>query len=394
MTPYAARLVIRRPEAATAKVGTFEARWVEAEGQTSDPFELKPPLSAEDAADLRWYLERYHEFVGAGTQARAARIEAKLDPWGHALYKAAFGTTEGTHVYRNLLEAEEDDRPVLLTLGTAEPDVLVQPWELMRDREGPLAFRGVSIRRQLEGAKRYKRLELRLPLRLLLIVSRPRDSGFIDPRTSVRPLLDGLDRLPRGAVEIEFCEPPTLGELEERISQARREKRPFHIVHFDGHGTYLHKTGVGALCFEKEDRKKDLVIGRRLGDLLFRLKVPLVILEACRTSDLSDQPVFGSVAPASLESGVGSVVACPQPGAGRGSGRSGSTGGGCPECRDPASDPRRADRGPCRARGVAASGRRVDRGEPGNRARAKQPGRRSSVVFSTRSPSAKARRSR
>ncbi|HEX3131839.1 MAG TPA: tetratricopeptide repeat protein, partial [Thermoanaerobaculia bacterium] len=79
--------------------------------------------------------------------------------------------------------------------------------------------------------------------------------------------------------------------------------------HFDGHGTYLPETGVGALCFETDDRGMDLVPGRRLGDLLARLDIPLVMLEACRTSDLSDQPVFGSLAPALLESGVGSVVA-------------------------------------------------------------------------------------
>jgi CHAT domain-containing protein len=51
------------------------------------------------------------------------------------------------------------------------------------------------------------------------------------------------------------------------------------------------------------------VTGQRFGDILSRLEVPLVILEACRTSDLSDRPVFGSVAPALLESGVGTVVA-------------------------------------------------------------------------------------
>lgn len=168
----------------------------------------------------------------------------------------------------------EARKRVLLTLGTSEPDVLVQPWEMMRDREGPLAFRGVSIRRQLTGTKTVRPKELRLPLRLLLIVSRPTDTGFLDPRTSVAPLLDGLDLLPAGSVEVEFCEPPTLGKLEERISQARKERRPFHIVHFDGHGTYLPKTGVGALCFEKDDRKLDLVAGRRLGDLLARLDIP------------------------------------------------------------------------------------------------------------------------
>lgn len=314
MTPYAASLVIRRTAVSDAETGAktdqrYEARWLESDGQMSKPFGLDLPLSPEDAADLRWYLEKYHEFVGDGTQARAAKIEAKLDPWGRALFDAAFPGVEGTNVHRNLFDAIKNDRPVLLTFGTSEPDVLVQPWELMRDVKGPLAFRGVSIRRQLEGAKPLETLELRLPLRLLLIVSRPKNSGFIDPRSSVRPLLDGLDRLPRGAAEVEFCEPPTLRELNDRIRQARRDKRPFHIVHFDGHGAYLPKTGVGALCFEKDDRNKDLVPGRRLGDLLSRLEVPLVILEACQTSDLSDKPVFGSVAPALLESGVSSVLA-------------------------------------------------------------------------------------
>ncbi len=46
-----------------------------------------------------------------------------------------------------------------------------------------------------------------------------------------------------------------------------------------------------------------------LGDLLTRLDIPLALLEACGGSDLSDRPVFGSVAPALLKSGVGSVVA-------------------------------------------------------------------------------------
>jgi hypothetical protein len=107
MTPYQVRLVVRRRSAAAPDVdpkpSRFEARWVESDGQMSKPFSFEPPLSDDDAADLRWYLEKFHEFVGAGTQARAANIEAKLDPWGRALYAAAFGTLEGKDVYRQAL---------------------------------------------------------------------------------------------------------------------------------------------------------------------------------------------------------------------------------------------------------------------------------------------------
>ena len=135
----------------------------------------------------------------------------------------------------------------MLTLGTTDLRTLGQPWEMMRDRRSPLSMRGVIIRRQLRGSGPARRYDLGLPLRVLLIVSRPADTGFIDPRNSIAPLLDALEALPPGQVAVDFCDPPTLARLEETISRARREGQPYHIFHFDGHGTYLPKTGVGAL---------------------------------------------------------------------------------------------------------------------------------------------------
>ncbi len=287
----------------------YTARWIDPGNQESETFPLILPLTANDSVDLRWYLETYYQFPGAGDRARAQGIEAKFKKWGHKLFDAIFGTSEGTHVYRSLMDAVKHDHKCLLTIGTKDQDVLVQPWEMMRDKQGPLAMRGITIRRQLKGIREHKKHELSLPLRVLLIVSRPTDAHFIDPRNSIMPMLDALAAIPDGQVTVDFCDPPTLPQLEKNISQARKEKKPYHIVHFDGHGTYMPKTGVGALAFENEQAKTELVPGTRLGDLLSRLDVPLVLLEACRGSDLSDQPVFGSVAPALLESGVGSVIA-------------------------------------------------------------------------------------
>ncbi len=48
---------------------------------------------------------------------------------------------------------------------------------------------------------------------------------------------------------------------------------------------------------------------RDLADILSRLQVPLVLLEACRGAQVSDRPVFGALAPALLQGGVGSVIA-------------------------------------------------------------------------------------
>jgi hypothetical protein len=301
---YIIRLLVQRTNDA------FEARWIEPEGQESDSFPLSLPLGQRDKEDLRWYLEKYAGFVGAGDRVLAAELEQKIDAWGRDLYRALFEHPEGARVHLRLMEAARTHRPAILTLGSDETDVHVQPWEMIRDRRGPLVFQGVTIRRQLRGANATRRHVFTLPLSVLMIVSRPRDAGFIDPRNSIAPMLDALDAL-QGQVTVEFCEPPTLARLEEMISKARKQKRPYNIIHFDGHGTYLKETGVGALAFERDElgETAHFVEGRKLGDLLARLEVPLVLLEACRSSALSDRPIFGSVAPALLESGVGSVIA-------------------------------------------------------------------------------------
>jgi tetratricopeptide (TPR) repeat protein len=301
--PYQTRLVVNR------QGDHLEASWIDGSGQQSRTFPLTLPLSPEDMQELRWYLEVYPQFPGTGDRARARGIAKKIEEWGRALFNALFDSREGDTVYRNLLEAARRRQPCLLTLGSTDPDVLGQPWELMRDDRAPLAFQGITVRRQLVGARPVSDRDLSPPLRVLLIVSRPKDTGFIDPRNNMAPLLDALDVLPEGTVTLDFCDPPTLGRLEEMISDARDREEPYHIVHFDGHGTYLPRTGVGALAFEKAYAATDLVTASKLGDLLARLDVPLVLLEACRGSDLSDRPVFGSLAPALLQSGVGSVIA-------------------------------------------------------------------------------------
>ena len=182
-----ARLVIDRQD------DVYKARWIESGGQEGDPFTLVLPLTAADTSDLRWYLETYLQFAGAGDLARAQDVEHKMEGWGRALFEALFGTPENREVYRNLLEA---DGPRLLTLGATDADVLAQPWEMLRDARGPLAFRGVIVRRQLKGSGKTRRFDLGLPLRVLLIVSRPTDAGFIDPRTSTAPLLERSMRCP------------------------------------------------------------------------------------------------------------------------------------------------------------------------------------------------------
>ena len=270
---------------------------------------LIPFLNEDDYEDLRWYLEDYLDLPDGGAVIRAERIERSLDDWGRKLYDALFSADENRKLLSQLLSGPE---PRELTIATRDAALLRLPWELMADEAWSLAQR-VSVRRQLEKPETTVPRPAQLPLRILYIVSRPADAGFIDPRMTAKALFDALD--PLGAsVRVDFCRPPTLARMEEMLRDGQRAGEPYGLVHFDGHGTFLADKQTGVLCFEKPADRFGVsaihfVSSARLGDLLASHAIPMVILEACRSATVSAASVFGSVAPRLIQAGVESVLA-------------------------------------------------------------------------------------
>jgi len=296
------------PAEATAATG-YHVQLADAQGRrigVEVPF--TPFLTEDDYEDLRWYLEDYMDLPDGGAVLRAERIERTLGDWGGRLYAALFTAPDNHAFLRELLEGPAPRR---LTVATRDAALLRLPWELMADDAGSLAQR-LSVRRQLEVAEEATPRPARLPLRILYIVSRPADAGFIDPRLTTKALFDALD--PLGAhVRVDFCRPPTLARMEEMLREGQRAGDPYGLVHFDGHGTFLPQAQIGALCFERAEdgsgaSAMDLVPADRLGDLLVSYAIPLVVLEACRSATVGKTAVFRSVAPRLIQAGVGSVL--------------------------------------------------------------------------------------
>jgi hypothetical protein len=46
-------------------------------------------------------------------------------------------------------------------------------------------------------------------------------------------------------VVVDFCRPATRDRLERMLASAACDARPHHIVHFDGHGTFLPNSQIG-----------------------------------------------------------------------------------------------------------------------------------------------------
>ena len=292
----------------TGSDGPFRATFTVAGNECGVAVEVAPFLTDADYENLRWYLEEYMDLPDGGAVVRAQGIEQQLHQWGRQLYAALFAAPENLALLQQLLAGPE---PRELTIATDQSALLRLPWELMVDDVGNLAQR-LSVRRQLETPQKNEPRSVSLPLRMLYIVSRPSDTGFIDPRMTTKALFAALDPLGSN-VRIDFCRPPTLANMEEMLRAGQAAGTPYHVVHFDGHGTYLPEAGIGALCFEKPDdgsgdSQTDFVRADRLGNLLAQYHIPLVVLEACRSATVGKMSVFRSVAPRLIQAGVGSVL--------------------------------------------------------------------------------------
>ncbi len=301
----------------------------------SKRFSFTAPLGVIETEDLRWYLEEYFVWPIGVFKERAGRIEAQLPQWGQDLYRAAFAPQvcheavnawqqAGLNGERRFSVSVDSELPD--GAGEAEQSVareaatelLSLPWELLHDGRGFL-FHGknpVRVRRRLPNRYSQRVRPTSLPIRILLVSPRPEDAsaGYIDHRISSKPLVEAVESLGELA-KLSVLTPPTFPALEEALQKAANEGVPFDVVHFDGHGVYDHKVGLGGLCFEDPNdaqklahRAMQLIHAGKLAEVIRDHRIPLIFLEACQTAKTEEDPT-ASVAAKLLEEGVTSVVA-------------------------------------------------------------------------------------
>ncbi|MDQ2996972.1 MAG: CHAT domain-containing protein, partial [Chloroflexota bacterium] len=273
-------------------------------GTYTQPVPFSPPLDDPQLADLRWYLEVFATWPTGPDYERAETIESRLEDWGRLLLQSVLSNTDAALLWQQFVDTAGESK--LVTIDATDPRVLRLPWELLANKSGHLFSRRISVRRRLQLETSDPIKPFALPVRVLVLVSRPEDAGFIDSRAVSEPLLDALDELGARA-KVEFLYPPTLKALDRRL---RDEKAlPVHVMHFDGHGVYDADMGLGYLLFENDKHASDRVDANRLGTLLNQCGVPLMVLNACQSAAQQESNPYASVAARLIRAGIGSVLA-------------------------------------------------------------------------------------
>ncbi len=321
---------------------------------------------AGDGERVRWYLEDYAEFPADPAPVIARQAEARLEEQGAALFRRVFEANRDT---MRVWDAAAE------SLAGARVEVDVDPgagpglaWELLRDPVTDAAVAlgaGAFVRTHHQAARQPV-----LPepsgdrLRVLLVIARPGGRADVPFRSVASRLVrGGADQME--GLDLDVLRPATFARMSRVLHEARDAGRPYHVVHFDGHGTWLdlERLGVtaspgatgggggtaglalsrdryavsvagpvragqhGYLLFEdpqgtadgqgtpdpRSTENQQLVDGPTLGRLLADTGVPVLVLNACRSaySEALSQPA--DVPGPAAEDGEAGVAAGPGP---------------------------------------------------------------------------------
>ena len=305
-----------------------EVMWQDGPARRAAVAEFGQVPDGGDGERIRWYLEDYAEFPADPAPVIAEAAEAGLARAGTALFGAVFGSGDAAGIWERARDRLDQVR-VEVDADPGEGPGLA--WELLRDpgRDAAVALgAGAFVRTHLRAAGQPG-----LPepsgdrLRVLLVIARPGGRDDVPFRSVASRLVRGGAEQIEG-LDLDVLRPATFARLAEVLHAARAAGRPYHVVHFDGHGTWLDvadldvgpdggaagddrsaRTGGGGvgvsplrygvsvagpvrpgqhgyLLFEDPDsaENQQLADGPTLGRLLADTGVPVLVLNACRSA--------------------------------------------------------------------------------------------------------------
>lgn len=247
------------------------------------------------AADLRVALAEINmALVRAASQRVTRRTGADRAPraLGDRLSAAVLGGEVRALFDRCRLKAREQGSTLQVMIDTEGPNVSRIPWELMTDPAAPddyLALRFPVVRSPHLLDPPPPRV-VEPPLRVLCVAAQPQDLLALDVASERNQVSAALHRMSSDLVEVEW-----LGSDHWRDLSAAVRFRPWHVLHFIGHGGFDEDRGTGYVELSDDEGKAMQVSGTDLGRMIAaNPELRLVLLNACETAATGAAGVFSS----------------------------------------------------------------------------------------------------
>jgi Tol biopolymer transport system component len=257
--------------------------------------------------------------INLGTKRRVRRIESpdmqEIKAFGRELFDAIFENELGDCLRLSRDQAERNRAGLRIRLrldesgdgtGVALSDV---PWEFMYDAGGDefLCLSNTTpVVRYQDLRQPIERLAVKPPLRLLVMISAPRDAPALDVAHEQATLDEALrDPIEKGLITVDRMEEATLERLQRRL-----RRNEYHIFHFIGHGGYGERGQGGVLLFENAEGRSEPVSAEFLRTLFQNKKtLRLAVLNACEGARTDPTDPFAGVAQSLVRGGVAAVIA-------------------------------------------------------------------------------------
>lgn len=272
-----------------------------AEAATGEPF--ASPFGEGEIEELR-------AVRGSGSrdlESPQKPVRSTVEDLGERLFATILSGSVWKLWVGALAAASHAGRGLRLRLILESPELWEWPWEYLRDPNGDFLIfsRDISIVRSPGISEIAPPLQVKLPLRVLVVSAQPRGSGDLDSEGELQELKRSLADLELSRrVELIRVESASLATLWQNL------EKPIHVLHFIGHGGFDRNLEEAFLQFETPDGEPDPVTGVDLARVLGRQPPPaLVVLNACEGGRASKTDPFGGVAQALLRKGALAVVA-------------------------------------------------------------------------------------
>jgi len=291
-----------------ADQGAYRVRVVNAPAGPTPSSSFTVPFSQLELENFVLKIGRPRRVVRRVDEPETAAIKA----FGSQLYRALFHDELEVNLLRSQSQATAMGMGLRLRLRLSDtPELAELPWEFLYDRSRN-RFVCLSDRtplvRFLEVPDPPRPLPVSPPLRVLVMISSPRDPSFAEldveqEWAKLQGVLSGLEQA--GLVHLERLETATLSALRQRL---RRDD--WHVLHFIGHGGFDPHAQDGVLVLEDQAGGSRLVTAQALGVPLHNHDpLRLVVLNACEGARSDPTDPFAGTAQTLIQQGIPAVVA-------------------------------------------------------------------------------------